>query len=723
MNPNDIPRWLDEHGGADGPPQTDANGVTTHRAADGSFVNVFNGRVTMVGHGSQAAPAANTAPAQAAGGGMDQAALEARIAELQKQYPGLKFMGRSMKEKNRSRVDEDTGRTVTETVSVPVVEWRDPTTGYTLTAEVGPGGGAYTVTDDRIIPANKGDAERGNQPPKEEPNPADPTRMRRWNPSTNQWEDAGPNAVEIERRQKAEAERNKPQNVPTNTSEPFIVTRKPDGSLQTDKNPNYRPPAGTVKQETIKGSDGKDYVRVTVIDADNNIKIKTFGPDNREVSEIPGEGPSRPTVAGPPLPQIVLGASQDAARTYKEQLQEGVAAGRWSQAWADSRWKEFMEVANLAVSEAATRQRNEESQRNAEFNIANARMGSMNTATSNALTFVNSINGLLPAGSNLGGQAFAALLGLNMLQSQMSGMNRIDPRRQPPQLTPAEISNPAALQARREQVQTQVQQAAAPPVRDDHRTNPGQPAAPAPAPTPAPVAPAPQPLSPGQAGMMSPVPDAENPPVPAAPIEPAPPALGSAPPPAPAEAPPAAPPLTESGQRVAEQGTVILRHRVTGETRIMTRYQWQQEQERAGLLGRAANMLWEEVGGAAPDPSIPPIQGPLVEEQAPAPAPAPSGGAFPPLPVVPRAGSEAGGNVQKAMPNPAGEWAALAPMAPMPAPTQQQQQTPTGWGEPVAVRRARIAATPPWRLSEDDIAWSEQNGFGQEAWGVPGRVA
>ena len=56
-------------------------------------------------------------------------------------------------------------------------------------------------------------------------------------------------------------------------------------------------------------------------------------------------------------------------------------------------------------------------------------------------------------------------------------------------------------------------------------------------------------------------------------------------------------------------------------------------------------------------------------------------------------------------------------------PTQQQSAMPQMGGEPVAVRRARIAATPPWKLNEDDILWSEQNGFGQEAWGVPGRVA
>lgn len=727
MNPSDIPRWLDEHGGADGPPQTDANGVTTHRARDGSFVTVYNGQVRMIGHGAPAGVPVNTEPtaAPAAGrgsGAMNQAELDAYIAA---QAPGGDV---NNWEFNRgTKTKEIQSAAGTRTVQVPFVQWIDRKTGRTLEYEVQPGGGSYTEVFNGVKPENKKDVTPGAaQPPRREPNPADPTRMQTWNPQANDgkggWEDAGQNQEEIERRAKAEAERNKPQTVATNTSEPFIVERNPDNTITTRPNPNYKPPTPTIKQDVIRGSDGKDYTRVSIIDPTTKaVTIKNFGPDNKEVSEIPGEGPSRPTVAGPPLPQIVLGASQDAARTYKEQLQEGVAAGRWSQAWADSRWKEFMEVANLAVSEAATRQRNEESQRNAEFNIANARMGSMNTATSNALTFVNSINGLLPAGSNLGGQAFAALLGLNMLQSQMSGMNRIDPRRQPPQLTPAEISNPAALQARREQVQTQVQQAAAPPVRDDYRTNPGQPAAPAPA--PAPVAPAPQPLSPGQAGMMSPVPDAENPPVaPQAPIEPAPPALGSAPAPAPAEAPPAGPPLDPYGERVAARGNVILRHKWTGETRVLSREAWEREKANPGPISRAGNALWEEVGESAPDTSVSPVQGPPV---IPPPDP-PSGGAFPPLPVVPRAGTEAGGNVQKMMPNPAGEWAALAPLAPMPMQQPQPQPAMAGaaqMGEPVAARRARIASTPPWRLSEDDLMWAEQNGFGQEAWGVPERVA
>lgn len=53
--------------------------------------------------------------------------------------------------------------------------------------------------------------------PKDEPNPNDPTRLRRWNPKANggqgAYEDAGPNQAEIDRRKKEEearAERNRP---------------------------------------------------------------------------------------------------------------------------------------------------------------------------------------------------------------------------------------------------------------------------------------------------------------------------------------------------------------------------------------------------------------------------------------------------------------------------------------------------------------------------------
>lgn len=238
MNPNEIPSWLEQHDGADGPPQTDANGVTTHRAKDGSYLTVYAGQVRMISSPPMQPQTDEQAPAQPAqrtGGGMGQTELEAKIAELQKQYPGLKFMGQSIKDKDVKTIKD--GLPVTVTTRVPVVEWRDPSTGYTLTAEVGEGGGSYTVVEDRIIDANKGDKQpsgtkegdtRGPQngpkrevfrngqwvtednplykpenptAPKEEVNPSDPTRIRRWNPKANNgqggWEDAGPNAAGV----------------------------------------------------------------------------------------------------------------------------------------------------------------------------------------------------------------------------------------------------------------------------------------------------------------------------------------------------------------------------------------------------------------------------------------------------------------------------------------------------------------------------------------------
>jgi hypothetical protein len=69
-----------------------------------------------------------------------------------------------------------------------------------------------------------------------------------------------------------------------------------------------------------------------------------------------------------------------------------------------------------------------------------------------------------------------------------------------------------------------------------------------------------------------------------------------------------------------------------------------------------------------------------------------------------------------------GEWAALAPMIPQQQPMPQQAQASPGM--PVAAMRARIASTPPWRLSTEDIEQAMAMGIPeQEIWAVPGRVA
>ena len=550
-------------------------------------------------------------------------------------------------------------------------QWVNSRTGATLRVSR-KADGSFDVLENRGADPNK-PAGPESQPPKEEPNPADPTRMRRWNPTARQWEDAGPNQAEIERRQKAEAERNKPQTVATNTSEPYIVTRQPDGTLKSEPNPNYKgpePKPGTIL--TIKGQGGKTYL--VPVDAQGN-------PGPARDSGVPGEKPipGDAPVFTPDQNEADLGLT-----AYARAVRQRTDLSKEQQ---DQLIREAHGTAQTVISRQTSTINTQEGTRSAEI----TQRGQDAQLAANRLSTASSVysNALQQAGADtkysMGADAMAVAPYYMMLGQAASRMFG-------PTETPARVQNGPAIQ--------QVQQQGLPTVSQVLATAPGNPVAPAvdpaaaaaaeaarqqqiranpvfrptppvagAAPSPAPPVPpaqqqaaAPQPLSPGQSGMMSPVPDAENPPVLQSPGMPGmmspvlaaenPPVLGAAPAPAPAEAPPpappAAPPLTESGQRVAEQGTVILRHRVTGETRILTRHQWQQEQANAGILGRAANMLWEEVGGAAPDPSIPPIQGPLVEEQAPAPAPAPSGGAFPPLPVVPRAGSEAGGNVQMA---------------------------------------------------------------------------
>lgn len=544
-------------------------------------------------------------------------------------------------------------------------------------------------------------------PPKEEVNPSDPTRLRKPD-GKGGWTDAGPNAAGI-RQQAAD-------------DQAVAAANRPD-----------------TKPVEVKGSDGRTYTRVTSVDKDGTVTIKNFGPDGKQVAEIPGEGPSRPTVAGPKLPEFVLGQSQQALSTYHRQLAEGVAAGRWSQAWADARFNEAERIANVAVTEAATRQRNEESARNAGITVATQKQNAMATATNNALSFVNSINGLLPAGSPLGGQAFAALLGLQMLQANMSGINNVNTAAAPT-LTPAEISNTNALDARRTQIMANpvfrpapiaTLPAAAPPAsttpnQREGRGMPGQTAPPV-----APVAPAPPVYEQardtdgrGQGGVDESV---VNPgPVPGQdPTVWTPPGAASVQPAEQVAAQPEAtpsPPMVPGAAEMAADGYVKLRNRMTGEVRLVSNAQHARERADWGILGVAYDAVWEGLPINTPDtpisdPTSEPPRQVYTQDDSPLPQP---GGAPSPF-------SSASGNVQMAPSSPPQqEWAALAayvPPSPSPTPMQPQQQAPQATtGEPVAMRRARIASTPPWRLDPADIEWADANGFGNEAWSVPGRA-
>lgn len=411
--------------------------------------------------------------------------------------------------------------------------------------------------------------------------------------------------------------------------------------------------------ETKPGAEKPRYT-TTQLDKDTG-KWWGLTPDGRW-EELPPGGPgSRPAAAsgpgssGPALPVMVVGQSQAALRQYRDQLQAEVAAGRQTQAWADNRWAEAKEIATFTIQEAQLMQQERQSALNANINLATTKLNHETSGIKTALEFALAINGKLPPGSPLGGQAFAALLGLNMIAAQRSGIYDI----KPPSIdnrslesrgieagagtaratTNNEITrltnpgDPKALEAQRAEIQAQLQQEAGISNTTD------------------------------QGGV---------------PREKTPAAASSAPPPMPAPAP-AAPP--------------------------------------------------------APAPAAaPPVAAPPVAAPAPAPAPAAPGlmppgpvpnlypGAPPTVPNLPfnpppgQPGHTQGAPVGQAEPAPP-EFAALSQYQPMPTamtPPPPAPQMDIPQQEPLALLRARAAATPVWRMSNDEIARYLEAGVPEE---------
>ncbi len=276
------------------------------------------------------------------------------------------------------------------------------------------------------------------------------------------------------------------------------------------------------------------------------------GPDGNyaPAAGLPGSGTPLPGGAGPAMPTIVLGQSQAALRAYRDQLQQEVASGRKTQVWADGRWKEALELANVAVAEATTQQRQQESSLNARVNLATTKLTNQMTGMQQALSFAQDLNGKLPPGSSLGGEAFAAMLGLQMIMAQRSGIYDITPSSADMRSTQAQqidavtsaavdttrqqvarLTNPAspdAVAAERAAVQAQLEAATG--------TAPATPAMPTAPAQPAPIIPT----------TGAPTPAAAARPAPAIPVQAAAPTLPEATPGGGNPPPPPVPPATVS---------------------------------------------------------------------------------------------------------------------------------------------------------------------------------
>lgn len=133
-------------------------------------------------------------------------------------------------------------------------------------------------------------------------------------------------------------------------------------------------------------------------------------------------GPQKP---GPAMPTFIVGMASDALRQFGDQLNAAVAAGDMTPAERDKRYAEAERAAQIAVNDAVTVQRQQESNLNARVNLATTRYTQQMDGLNNALSFVTKLNATLPEGSDLGGKAFAALLGMQAIAAKRSGITDI----------------------------------------------------------------------------------------------------------------------------------------------------------------------------------------------------------------------------------------------------------------------------------------------------------
>lgn len=308
MTPAELKAWLIKHGSADGTPESNSTrsmvGQDIIFAKDGSKVvltrltpdsyriddilekddqgNVVPSEPTGGEPASSTpAPEASTeAPATPAPAGSGAVSQDQLGQMLQQQAPGGNVSGwdHSSQVVTRTVPPKYPGMPSTQ-ARVPVEQWINRQTGYTITAEVQPGGGSYVVTDNGVKPENKTPANQNASaaPPTEKdqngrhfvwkPNPGGPS-------AGGQWEDVGP------------AE-----------------------SVSAEQPVNGRP--GWVQVTTKQG---------------NNTTTKFRGPDGKEVSTLPGEsGTTRAPVEGHPGVFLVTSTAATGNGTNKESHYENAA--------------------------------------------------------------------------------------------------------------------------------------------------------------------------------------------------------------------------------------------------------------------------------------------------------------------------------------------------------------------------------------------------------------
>jgi hypothetical protein len=280
---------------------------------------------------------------------------------------------------------------------------------------------------------------------------------------------------------------------------PTVETYDAQGNRQAGLPEEHKP--GPVRYNPDTG----EYEETTT-DANGRTVIRT----------VPREGaPSGPSAAGgPAMPEFVVGAASQSLTDYHNALRNDPTL---TPAQRERRFGEAMQTATMAVNESHIEQTDLDSTRSYNFNVASTKANYYQQGLGQALNFVARFNDKLPANSPLGGQALRALLGIQMLQMNASGLNQLNPGGVPTQPrfaatrgssgtgttpstsapgtppipappTPAELNDPDALERKRQEIMAHPAFKPPPPVEGQAGPGAAAPAAPTtPAPPPVPM--------------------------------------------------------------------------------------------------------------------------------------------------------------------------------------------------------------------------------------------
>lgn len=714
MTPAEIRQWQDEHGGPVEPEGPDANGITTYRAADGSFINVRrDGSLAMRGHGAPVAPSVQQSSTEAPRGmGMTQQELEALLARMGQLGPN-DFREETKQEEMPNPASTANGGLDPQaptTIKGPVVyrTWVKPGTNQRLTVKVN-ADGSYTQTFSGADPEIKPESVKPAAPKGDIQNIGG--RWKEYNPATGRYDiDHGASTAPptnggtiVERNGqtfiiKPDGTASRVEGVPAETPKGTLVDR-PDGSYLVF-------PDGTSRKvDGLPPKEPPSPYSQTVQDKDTG-KWWGLKKDGSGWVEIPGgPGAQQFRSPGPAMPTFVVGMASDAIRQYADQLNAAVAAGPANggitSGERDKRLNEALQLAQVAVNEAATIQRQNESNLNARVNLATTKYANEVDGLNNALKFVTDLNGKLEEGSTVGATAFAALLGMQAIARKRSGIDAIQPPAPGDQRSPQGQQIGAAAQGATAQANAQISRLTNPSnaqaVASDQQAvramlEAEQQAA------AARTAAAAQPAAPAQAAS----PPASVP----APIMPSRMAPGAAAAAAPAPA------------AIERADDVLTVQAPDGSTHYMTRANW----DASGPNQAGYTVVNAEAASARPGVQSSQSSSDYWNQQ-----PSPQQGVpnvypdmGPPATMPAAPGSPAGGNVQMA-PSPDQDFAIMRAMQP----ERVAAPTPDMAGHPLLLR-SEAESLPPWRIPPERLQEMEAAGVPLESiWSVPGvgRVA